>query len=386
MEVAELIEIIEKDEDSQHQFKSNVTNAISLAQEFIAFSNTNGGRLFIGVTDDGSIAGLTRQDMGRLNNLVSNAASDGVRPCINPVTENISHRDGLVMVVHVPQGVSRPYMDKDGIIWVKSGADKRKATSREEIQRMYQSAGLIHGDATPADVMTTNDIDKTIFSDFYEAQYDEPLADQDLSLEQIIHNLNLSKNGTLNIAGALLFGKNPEIYLPAFIVKCVAYSGNDIHESEYNDSQDMSGAINKVFDGALNFVLRNLRRIQNGQNVNSLGELEVPKVVFEELIANAIIHRDYLISAAIRIFIFSDRIEIISPGHLPNDLTIANIRNGNSNIRNPILASFATRILPYRGLGNGIRRAIKAWPHIEFEDDHNGNLFKCTIHRPSTSH
>jgi ATP-dependent DNA helicase RecG len=148
----------------------------------------------------------------------------------------------------------------------------------------------------------------------------------------------------------------------------------------------MSGAINKVFDGALNFVLRNLRRIQNGQNVNSLGELEVPKVVFEELIANAIIHRDYLISAAIRIFIFSDRIEIISPGHLPNDLTIANIRNGNSNIRNPILASFATRILPYRGLGNGIRRAIKAWPHIEFEDDHNGNLFKCTIHRPSTSH
>ncbi|WP_459931468.1 ATP-binding protein [Desulfosporosinus burensis] len=95
-------------------------------------------------------------------------------------------------------------------------------------------------------------------------------------------------------------------------------------------------------------------------------------------------HRDYLVSAPIRIFIFSDRIEIISPGHLPNNLTVENIKKGISNIRNPILASFATRILPYRGLGSGIRRALSAYPSIELLDDREGNVFKVIIARDKT--
>lgn len=78
---------------------------------------------------------------------------------------------------------------------------------------------------------------------------------------------------------------------------------------------------------------------------------------------------------------FADRIEIISPGHLLNNLSIANIKYGNSNIRNPILASFATKLLPYRGLGNGIRRALKAYPQIDFVDDREGNLFKEIIYK-----
>jgi ATP-dependent DNA helicase RecG len=77
--------------------------------------------------------------------------------------------------------------------------------------------------------------------------------------------------------------------------------------------------------------------------------------------------------------------KIISPGHLPNNLTILNIKSGNSNIRNPILASFAAQILPYRGLGNGVRRALKAYPAIDFIDDHAGNFFKVIIIRPKRS-
>jgi len=130
----------------------------------------------------------------------------------------------------------------------------------------------------------------------------------------------------------------------------------------------------------MGFLLRNLKRLQAGQNVNSEGKLEIPKIALEELVVNALIHRDYLTSAPIRIFIFDNRLEIISPGHLPN--TIENIKNGNSNIRNPILASFAAKILP--GLGNGIRRALEAYPQIEFLDDREGNQFKVTIWRPST--
>ena len=74
------------------------------------------------------------------------------------------------------------------------------------------------------------------------------------------------------------------------------------------------------------------------------------------------IHRDYFVSATVRVFVLDDRIEIVSPGHLPNNLTVANIRSGNSNIRNPILTSFATTLLPYRGLGTGIVRTVRAYP------------------------
>jgi ATP-dependent DNA helicase RecG len=379
METSELLEIIARDEDSKHQLKANVTNSTSVAQEMVAFSNTHGGMIIIGASNDGTISGLTREDMGRLSNLISNAGSQHVIPPINPITENFSLETGLVVVVNIPQGISKPYMDKDGVIWVKSGADKRRATSREEIQRMYQSAGLIHGDDIPVSGMSINDIDEKLFSEFYEKQYEEKIEEQELPLKQLFDNLNLSVDGTINIAGSLLFGKNNKHRLPAFIVKCVTYPSTEIDEDKYIDSQDISGTLKSVFDDTMGFVLRNIKRVQKDQDINSLGELEIPKIVFEELIANALIHRDYFISAPIRIFIFSDRIEIISPGHLPNNLTIENIKSGNSNIRNPILATFATKILPYRGLGNGIRRAVKAYNSIEFHEDKDGNLFKVTV-------
>jgi ATP-dependent DNA helicase RecG len=131
----------------------------------------------------------------------------------------------------------------------------------------------------------------------------------------------------------------------------------------------------------MSFVLGNIRHVQKDQGINAPGEPEIPRIVFEELIANALIHRDYFVSAPVRIFVFQDRVEIISPGQLPNNLTIENIKRGNSNIRNPILASFATKIVPYRGLGSGIIRSLKAYSDIEFEDDHDGNQFKVIIKR-----
>ena len=105
-------------------------------------------------------------------------------------------------------------------------------------------------------------------------------------------------------------------------------------------------------------------------------------MIFEELLVNALLHRDYLIDASIRVFVFDNRIEIISPGHLPNNLTVEKIRSGNANSRNPILVSYAAQgALPYHGLGSGIRRALKAYPEIDFEDDREGALFKVTVWR-----
>jgi len=133
---------------------------------------------------------------------------------------------------------------------------------------------------------------------------------------------------------------------------------------------------------ALAFVMRNLHKEQAGRGVNAPGLPEIPEAVFEELLVNALVHRDYLVSAPIRLFVFDNRIEIISPGHLPNNLTVEKIRAGNSNIRNPILVSYVAKgLLPYHCLGSGIKRALEKWTATDFVDDHDGCLFTATVHR-----
>ncbi|NRB41647.1 MAG: putative DNA binding domain-containing protein [Pseudomonadales bacterium] len=383
METEQLLGIIANSEDSKHQFKANITRSESLAQEMVAFSNSQGGVILIGVTDDGDIAGLTPEDMGRLNQLVSNAATDHMRPPISPFTQNISLPDGMVMVVSVDEGISKPYMDKNLHVYIKSGADKRKVNAREELLRMFQQAALVHADEIPVNGSSVTDLDQEFFDEFFEREFGESLEEQDISRSQILENMNLAKEGKLNISGALLFSSRPQIRLPVFIVKAVAFPGVDIEDEHYIDSQDINGKLSDVFQKVLGFVLTNIRHVQKDQSFNSVGEPEIPRIVFEELIANALIHRDYFVSAPVKVLVFADRIEIISPGHLPNNLTIENIKMGNSNIRNPILASFAPKILPYRGLGSGIKRAIKNYPHIEFIDNRDGNAFKSIIKRPT---
>lgn len=382
METTELIDLLSKGEDSCHQFKENFTNADALAAEIVAFSNNAGGRIFIGVRNDGSVVGLSGPDTDRLNQLISNSASQNVRPAVNPLTENVAHPNGNVMVLTVPEGVSKPYMDRNGAIWVKSGSDKRRATSREEIQRLFQQSGLVHADETPVAGLNVGDVDIPYFGAFFEQQFGEPLAQHDQPLPQLLTNMNLMSQGQLNVAGSLLFARSPQYALPAFIVKAVAFVGNEIEDDRFIDSRDITGKLADVFQQTLGFIIANTRALQGEQGFNSQGQAEIPRIVWEELIANALIHRDYFISAPVRVLIFANRVEIISPGHLPNNLTIENIKAGNSNMRNPILASFAAKLLPYRGLGSGVLRSLRAWPQIDLVEERAGNLFKAIVSRP----
>lgn len=380
METVEIVTIISQGEDSQNQFKKNITNATSLAAEIVAFSNGLGGRIFVGVEDDGTISGLSAEDVHRLNQLISNVASQHVMPAVNPTTQNVTVDERLIVIVEVPKGMNKPYQDKNGAFWVKSGADKRKATSREEIQRLFQASGMVHADVNPAG-LTVADLDMDYFQQFFQKRYGESLADQQLPLEQTISNMNLGNDGALNVTGALLFSKNPSSRLPVFIVKAGAFPGETLSTDQYIDSRDIVGKMSDIFQQTMSFLLANITYVQGDQTVNSTGEPEIPRIVLEELVANALVHRDYFISAPIRVFVFSDRVEIISPGHLPNNLTVENIKAGNSNSRNPVLASFANQILPYRGYGSGILRALEYYPALEFIDDRDGNLFTCVLRR-----
>lgn len=385
MEAIELIELISRGEDSRNQFKKSqdVTNAKSLAGELVAFSNSKGGRILVGIDDNGSVIGLSPNDIRRINQLISNTATDCVRPSINPETENISIGEKLVMVVTVPEGISKPYADNDGVFWVKSGADKRRVTSREEVQRMLQSADLVHADEVPVEGTTAGDIDLDHFSAFFKKQYGESLDKSEISLGQLLNNLGLARKGALNLAGLMVFGQNPQRYRPAFLVKAVSFVGNVATGNQYRDSQDINGCLRDLYRETISFLNRNLRRLQNKKGFNTEGELEIPPAALEELVVNMLLHRDYFISAPWRVMLFDNRIELISPGSLPNNLTVENIRNGVSVIRNPLIASFATKgsELPYRGIGTGIRRAIAAVRDLELESDHERNLFIARIPR-----
>ena len=381
MEVTELLALLEKGEDSSRQFKKNVNNADSLAADMVAFSNGSGGKMLIGVNDDGTITGLSDNDIRRLNQLISNTASQNVQPSINPVTENIKTPDGLVLLIGIPSGINKPYQDKNGVFWVKSGSDKRKATSREEIQRLFQKSNLIHADEIPVAGVTVADLDLDYFRDYFQKRFGKDPDDENVSLPRILENMNLLKDNSLTVSGTILFANTPQYKLPAFIVKAGAFDANDLGTTLYNDSRDITGKLADVFQQTVYFILSNLRHVQGGQGINSVGIPEVPHESIEEIVANALIHRDYFISAPVRVFIFRNRVEIISPGHLPNNLTVENIKAGNSNTRNPVLASFANHILPYRGYGSGIIRALAKYPDIDFYDDREGNLFKVTLRR-----
>ena len=370
-------------EDSTRQFKADVKNAESLAAEMAAFANTNGGTIFIGVADDGSTPGLSPQDVARINQLISNGASQLVRSPLAVQSENVALENGrIVIVLTVPKGIDKPYFDKNGVIWLKAGADKRRVNSKEELRRLFQFTNQFHADELPTKA-GIDKLDKLRFRDFLRDVHKQDYPDSPDALTRLLQNMNLATDdGRLNLAGVLLFAEQPEWIVPQFVVKAIRYPGNKIHVADYLDTEDFSGPLPKLFEGALAFVMRNLHKVQAGRGVNAPGTPEIPEAVFEELLVNALVHRDYLVSAPIRLFVFDNRIEIISPGHLPNNLTVEKIRAGNSSIRNPILVSYVAKgLLPYHGLGSGIKRALEKWPAIDFADDHDGCLFTATVHR-----
>lgn len=131
-----------------------------------AFANTDGGTIFIGVTDHGNVPGLSRKDVARINQLISNAASQMVRSPLTVLTENVLLANGnLVIVLTVPKGLDKPYFDKNGVIWLKAGSDKRRVNSKEELRRLFQISSQFHADELPTKA-GIDKLDKLRFRDF----------------------------------------------------------------------------------------------------------------------------------------------------------------------------------------------------------------------------
>ena len=351
----------------------------------VAFSNAYGGYLILGIDKHGQIKGLSFQQIETLNQAISNAAHQKVQPPILPLTKILRVEEKSVLVVFIPKGSAKPYCTNKGVYWMKNGADKARS-SREELMRSFQDSGAFSADELP--VVHTNchdDLDRAYFYTFFEREYRQDYQQTGLSLEKLLENMGLAQGTYFTLGGLLLFAQKPERFRPAFHIKAVHFYGNDITDTRYISSINIEGKLEIQFRGAMNFLKTQLNYLQNDKSFNSTGDLEISELALEEAIQNALFHRDYTKNASIRLLIFKNWIEIISPGKLPNHLTVERIKNGNSVVRNHVLVSFGGKVIPYRGLGSGIRRILSLHPSTDFINDVEGEQFIVKMYRKSNT-
>jgi len=386
MEEMELLEIIRCGETSSVQFKREFDNQDKIAAEMIAMANTKGGMIIFGIEDKtGSIVGLDYATLQSTNNKISTVANDLIKPQIYIFTEIISieidAEQKHILLVSIDEGIAKPYKDKNGTIWIKQGTDKRKLTDNDQIMRLFQQSGKVFVDEMVVTDTNIEDIDRKKVEDYIKRVTKNPDEYMKISDNVLYQNLHIIKKNNLTLGGLLFFSNEPQKYKPAFCVKAVSFYGNSIGGLNYRDSRDMAGTIPEMFRESISFLKMNLRHEQKGQNFNSVGILEISEIALEELVQNALIHRDYTRNSPIRLMIFDNRIEIISPGCLPNSLTVENIKLGTAVVRNNLLASYASKLIKYRGLGSGIVRAINEQSNIELINDESGEQFIVKIPR-----
>ena len=374
----ELIDIIKTGENSRVEFKQDTIHQESLLQEIVAFANTEGGIIIFGIQDNtNGIIGLTKIQTDDIDKKIANITNDLIRPFLQIITDTTLIDNKLLLIITIPKGRNKPYNTK-GAIYIRQGTTKRLLSDKDEILRFYQSSGNLYADEMIVENTSIKDVDLNKIKNYLAVQK-KNVSNID---ERLLINLGVLKNEMLSLGGLLFFGKNPQQYKPVFLIKAVSFFGNSIGGKDYRESLNIQGTIPEMFDAGVRFFKNNLKHTQQDQNFNSPGILEIAQVAIEELLQNALVHRDYLRNSPIRLLIFDNRIEIISPGKLPNNLTVENIKLGNAVARNNLLVSYCSKIMIYSGLGSGITRSLEAQPNIEFNNDIDGEQFIVKIPRP----
>jgi ATP-dependent DNA helicase RecG len=390
MNALELLDLISTGETSKVQFKETLPNPESMSREIVAMSNSLGGKILLGIKDKvGTVVGLTTDQVEYADRKLSEFA-DNLKPPVYVTTEVVKIDDkGViknVLIVSINEGTNKPYKTAQGEIYVKQGSNKRLLTDNAEIMRLFQNSGNLLADEMEIYDTSINDVDEKSFSDYFKKEFDRTFEERGLTFQEALKAKRVLRNNRLTLAGLLFFGKAPQTVKPAFTIKAVSYFGNDSGGNQYRSKpKDLIGTVPQLFEKALDFLMSNLSSLQSGDSFNSQGKLEISRIALEELLQNALVHRDYFKNSPIRLLIFDNRIEIISPGKLPNSLTVEDIKYGNPVIRNNQLVSFSTHTLPFSGLGSGVKRALSEQPNIELINDMEGEQFIVRIPRPEKS-
>jgi ATP-dependent DNA helicase RecG len=381
VEPSDLKKRIDKGEDSFQQFKVRFSSIDNLAVEISAFANGGGGKIMVGVSDKGQLTGLNPEEIRKHNQWTSNSTSQKIEPPIFVQTEVIEVDKKYILIISVPRGMSKPYSVNKDQFWVKNGSDKRRAT-RDELFRLLQSSSALYADEMKTEILKKQ-FDFLYFSEFYKQVYDEDLEDLQIERDILLENLKLVHENHLTLAGVLLFGKSVETLKPQFGIKATCY----LTEDEYRDKEDIGGKLFEQHRKGVDFILRNLHRTQESEDFNSPGELEIPAVAIKEAVANALVHRDYFYNTSIFINVYADRVEVVSPGKLPNTVTLEGVKLGIHMERNPILLSFIAKNqeMGYTGRGSGIPRMIRLCKRrqtpLEFINDSQREQFRVIFRR-----
>lgn len=408
MKEIDIIQQIKSGEVSKVQFKERLLDNYDIGCELVAFSNARGGTLVVGVKDKtGNVNPLSYLEVQETTNTLGNIASENVVPAILVDVETIPVNGGSLIVAHIKEGVNKPYHDNRGIVWVKNGADKRKVFDNAELAEMMTDCGSFSPDEAGVRDATIKDLDESTIKTFLSNKFEKVLARKGLvgdafreaSLdtvcsaiasghngEKLLRNLRFIRpDGKITVAAMLLFGKYTQRWLPVVTAKCICFVGNSLGGTQFRDKvndADIEGNLLHQFETIMDFFTRNLRHIQVGDEFNSQGVLEIPYISLVEFTVNALVHRSLNAKAPIRIFIFDDRVEIHSPGILPNGLTVDDIVVGTSMPRNMFLFTNAIHLLPYTGAGSGMLRALSEDMNVSFTNNARTNEFVITINRP----
>ena len=327
-------------------------------------------------------------------------------PSILINVDTVEVEDGNLVIATVKEGLNKPYHDNKGIVWVKNGADKRKVFDNAELAEMMTDCGSFAPDEAGVRDATVNDLDATTIKQFLGNRFDRVLEKKGLTgdafneasldmicsaiakghdCEKILRNLRFIRpDGTLTVAAMLLFGKYTQRWMPMMTAKCICFAGNSVGSKVFRDKVndvDMEGNLLHQYDTIMDFFTRNLHNVQVGEEFNSMGKLEIPYTSLVEFTVNSLVHRSLNMKAPVRIFIFDNRVEIHSPGALPNGLTIDDIKAGTSMPRNMFLFNNAIYLLPYTGVGSGITRALDEDINVTFTNNDKAQEFVITVWR-----
>ncbi len=341
---------------------------------------------------------------------MSDIASENVVPSILINVDTVVVEDGYLVVATIKEGVNKPYHDNKGIVWVKNGSDKRKVFDNAELAEMMTDCGSFAPDEASVKDATINDLDTNTIKAFLENRFDKVLEKKGLvgdafkeasldticsaiakghDCERMLRNLRFIRpDGKLTMAAMLLFGKYTQRWLPVMTAKCICFAGNSVGGRVFRDKvndADMEGNLLHQFDTIMDFFTRNLHNVQIRAEFNSMGKLEIPYSSLVEFTVNALVHRSLNLKAPVRIFIFDNRVEIHSPGDLPNGLTVDDIKLGTSMPRNMFLFNNAIYLLPYTGVGSGITRALDENINVTFTNNASAQEFVITVWREESN-
>ncbi|MFH1976523.1 MAG: RNA-binding domain-containing protein [Pseudomonadota bacterium] len=375
---SELYEIIANRENSGIEFKRDDIRPEQLAKEIVALSNLNGGKIFIGIEDDGTITGIQRDN---LQEWVMNVFRDKVHPMIIPFYEEIEVDDTKrIAVISFPQGISKPYVVRHNgreDVYIRMG-DRSELASREQQARLYSIGGLLHTETMPVSGSGLQSFDLQRIDDYLTSiMGDEGKGTNESDLIKRLCHLGLmietdSSHVCCTIAGLILFGLRPRRLMRYAGLRVTVYKGIDkdyetildktIDECFIGQWESGDGVRRPVRGGLVDLYMESVEPFIAGEHmINAIRREKIhqyPIEALREVIVNAIVHRDWTRSVDIEVAIYSDRMEVISPGALHNFMTIEKMKAGQRSHRNPILVEIARDYGYMEARGMGIRKKV----------------------------